>query len=300
MRPSRASLALAALALALVASGCGTDRPDDSDGPGGSGSPAPAASLPASLDEARARWADAGITDYRLVVTTRCFCVPVTVDVAVTGGVAGEPQVSSADPTMGEPPPGSGESVPQTVPALLDVVAGAEDAAALEVTYDRRGVPLRIWIDTSEQMADEEIGYSVALFADDGTAAPDGADVWSEQPWPIASTDPLDLPQMAAPARATYADGRLHLAFWGSSSCPTRPVTLDPVETPTARAGQRTVLVGADDTQPFDTACTADFGPTAYAAALAGGADLVVVEVATGNADTPGLASYAVDVVAAV
>ena len=296
MRRARAPLALAALGLLLTTSACGTETPD---GSGGSGSPSPTsvAGLPASLDEARTRWTDADITDYRLVVTTQCFCAPVTVDVAVTDGVPGTPQVSAADPSMGEPPPGSADAVPQTVPALLDVVADAEDAATLEVTYDRRGVPLRIWIDRSEQMADEEIGYSVVLVADDGEP-PTGASVWSEEPWPVVADDPLDLPPMASPARATYADGRLHLAFWGSGSCPVRPVTLDPVETPTARAGQRTVLVTADDTQPPDTACTEDLRPTAYAAELAGGADLVVVEVATGSREDPGLTSYAVDVVA--
>lgn len=292
---SRSRAVLAVLAVLVLVSACGTQR---SDGPGTPGTPTPSASegLPASLDEARARWADAGIADYRLLVTPQCFCIPVTVDVEVVGGVAGEPQVSAAAPDIGEIPPGAADSVPLTVPALLDVVAGADGAAALEVTYDRRGVPLRIWIDRSEQMIDEEIGYAVVLVAPEG-ARPEPAGVWSVAPWPGGEA-PQELPGPSAPARAAYADGRVHLAFWGSSSCPARPVTLDPVEAPTARAGQRTVLVAADETSPPDRACTADYGPTSYAAELAGGVDLVLVEMATGAGDAPGLTSYAVDVAA--
>lgn len=116
------------------------------------------------LDEARALWSAQGMDDYRFTLVRNCFCLirgPVVVEVR-NGEV-----VSIVDAQTGEPEQDNvaltevfGEVA--TIQALFDVVAEAEGAATRDVTYHPElGYPTYIYIDESEMIADEEIGYEV-------------------------------------------------------------------------------------------------------------------------------------------
>ncbi len=313
---------------ALLLSACGTQT-----GPGGSGgSGTPSPSTPASitsLDAARAAWAAyAGRTgEYRLMIVPSCFCRRIGLDVTVKDGKPVEQTPVDVDNTGGGATDPVLAGFPRTVEDLHTVIADAKDAASVSVTYDSRGVPLRIYIDAIANAADDEMGYTVAFSsASDGGAAPADDGTWKPSSLPSGAAWPADMPvpgqgsgQAAVVRRGTGAS--LVLGLWGSSSCPQAPRTLR-LEPATEPAGLGSSIIRAvvqvDDTQPADTACTDDFGPTTYAAELP--ADVaaalatpdpaadstsalirsattlqVVVETVTGTPGATGSTSYALD-----
>ena len=115
-------------------------------------------SAPETLDEARARWAAADLDDYRMTLTRSCFCpeyyrgpFEVAVDDGEVTAVGFQGRELPADRVL-------------TVDALFDLLAEAyaSGAARVEVTYDATlGYPTSLYIDQDEQMADEEVGYTV-------------------------------------------------------------------------------------------------------------------------------------------
>lgn len=139
------------LALAMVASsvlaGCGTSDPE--------------IGILREIGQNRDRWERQGIQTYRYAVERICFCglagpVRVTVE-------DGEPTervfVVSGDPVPEE----QGEWYP-TVDGLFTILFDAvrRDAFSIEVTYDpETGVPLDIFIDYAQNIADEELGFRV-------------------------------------------------------------------------------------------------------------------------------------------
>ena len=119
--------------------------------------------IQAALDDARARWATAGGTDYDMTLSVSCFCLIVPedpgarVDLEVRNGV-----VVSAVTENGivvDPLP----SLFRTVEELFDEIQGAIDerAARISVTYHADGYPSDLFIDRVSLMADEEIGYTI-------------------------------------------------------------------------------------------------------------------------------------------
>jgi hypothetical protein len=115
------------------------------------------------LAENRALWVSLSITSYEYEVARSCFCPPSLlgpVRVRVEDGVVTERTfVDSANAGSEEP----GEWFP-SVEGLFDLLADAyeREAHRVEVNYDRdTGVPLAIYIDYEEFVADEEIGFSV-------------------------------------------------------------------------------------------------------------------------------------------
>ncbi|MFC6238501.1 DUF6174 domain-containing protein [Longivirga aurantiaca] len=307
----------ALLAGALVLAGCGTQVA----GPGGSGSPtSPVPSAPATvttLDAARAAWSSspASTGEYQLTIVQQCFCPGISLTVVVKDGKVVEETATSTDNSGGAVAPTLLEGFPRTVEDLHGVVAGSADAASSTVTYDRRGVPLRIWIDQIENAADDEHGYSVTFAtASEDLPAPDASSTWAVADPPAGASFPADFPQPGqgnAQAMVVTAAGgsQVYLGLWGSGSCPDVPTSLRIVGTTLATGRQPavvTAVVDVDATVPPATACTDDYGPTVYAADLpadvaaelggAAGARLVLVlEVVTGIDGDTGSASYAVD-----
>lgn len=304
---------------ALALAGCGTETAPG--GPGGSGGPAsPAPSGPAAvttLDAAKAAWAQSPASDgeYQLTIVQQCFCPGIALTVVVKDGKVVEETATSTDNSGGAVAPTLLEGFPRTVEDLHAVVAASADAASSTVTYDRRGVPLRIWIDQIENAVDDEHGYSVTFAsASEDPAAPTGSGPWTADEPPSGTSFPAAMPQPGqGNAQAAYdasGDGaRVYLRLWGSGSCPDVPTSLRIVGTTPATGQQSavvTAVVDVDATVPPDTACTADYGPTTYSAELpadlaaeldgAPGTRLVLVlEVVTGVDGDTGSASYAVD-----
>lgn len=305
----------ALLAGALVLAGCGTQVA----GPGSSGSPSSAApSAPAAvttLDAARAAWTSspASTGEYQLTIVQQCFCPGISLTVVVKNGTVVEETATSTDNTGGTVAPTLLEGFPRTVEDLHGIVAASADAASSSVTYDRRGVPLRIWIDQIENAVDDERGYAVSFAsASEDLPAPNGSGTWSAADPPSDASFPADFPQPGqgnAQAVVAPSDGRVYLGLWGSGSCPDVPTSLRVVST-TPATGQQgavvTAVVDVDATVPADTACTADYGPTTYSAELPAdlaaeldGADgtrlVLVLEVVTGVDGDTGSSSFAVD-----
>ena len=124
------------------------------------------------LERNRQRWAEQGQADYAYTVQVGCFCptwfvqparVVVRADTvaAVRNPATGEPL---QNPSTDEPLTDAQRETFPTIAGLFDVVERAvrEDAKKLEVQYDSRyGHPREIEIDFRENVADDEIAYTV-------------------------------------------------------------------------------------------------------------------------------------------
>lgn len=169
MRALVASVAISVLLLA----GCGGDD-DTPVAVGGGGDPttttaaAPADPAQARLDEARRRWSDAGIEDYRLTWTVQCFCPRTTfVDTIVDGEVVRHEEATGSE-AFEDPGAKTVESIFDEVQAAID-----EEPATLQVTYDEEtGAVTSWWADYRLDMADEEQGLEVQVEPIDGAEVP--------------------------------------------------------------------------------------------------------------------------------
>jgi hypothetical protein len=151
MNPRLASIpaVLATLALAAGATGAaGAPLPPGHDPHIADGT------LQHKLDAARKKWKAAHVSSYRYEIQVSCFCPPAT-----------KPNVFTVRKGAPAKYPSGYKSL-ASVPRLFKTIQGAidDDVANLNVTYGKRGVPTSIYIDRSQQIADEEQGYTVKRF----------------------------------------------------------------------------------------------------------------------------------------
>ena len=149
LRPRLAAVA-AVLALPLAVAACGSPT-------------GVSRAEKAALVRAEAQWAAQGVSRYTLVVAPRCFCGgPRQIRSTVVNGVATQ-RVYVDD---GSPVPGNLFVQVATVGAMLAHLEQAirDDVAALDVTYDARGIPVDASIDYSKNIDDEEFGWAVVSF----------------------------------------------------------------------------------------------------------------------------------------
>jgi hypothetical protein len=157
----------------LLAVGLGLAACGDDDEVGTTGDPAVTTTAPpdtvargdleaaqAALDEARARWEAAGITDYTFTYRPVCFCPPQVLTVVVEDGVVASVE-AEAD---GDGEGGVVTGEPTTVDAVFDDLQAAIDDGVFAFTaeYDPElGYPVSTGIDVDERMADEEYGIQI-------------------------------------------------------------------------------------------------------------------------------------------
>ena len=146
-RPARLLVPL--LLVATVLGGCGLGH-DDSGGEA------------ESLDEARERWADAGIEDYTWRFTRNCFCPALSAEVRVADGEA-------VHVTRMTDPRWSGEAEDlefTTMEELFDLIEREIDAGeVVTATYDPRTGRVRHFDAAGRSdTVDDERGYEVTSF----------------------------------------------------------------------------------------------------------------------------------------
>jgi len=138
-------------ALALGAAGCGILDP--------------AGGARGDLDDNRALWESTRPASYAMVVERLCFCgVEARGPVRLT--VQGQAATGRVYVDDGAPVSSDFAQLFPTIDGLFDVIEDAldRDAHEIRVTYDAAtGIPGDVWIDYSEQTADEEQGFSVTL-----------------------------------------------------------------------------------------------------------------------------------------
>jgi hypothetical protein len=292
------------VAAGLALAGC-ADAPG---GPGGGATP-----VPRDLDAARAAWAASGASgEYQLQVVPTCFCPQIAVTSTVRDGQVVDRDAYPVPEAGGGGGPVDAElakAVPATVEALFAVIEKQSGAAAQSVTYSREGIPVSMWFDPVANAADDEFGYSVTLHSAAGGSVPADDGVWTKAELPDGAAFPADLPVTGhGNVQSVLVDGRLYLGLWGSSSCPDVPRGLGTTVRDEGGAQVVRVYVDVDATQPDGRACTADYGPTVYSAALpsevattVGGSGPgaqpglpVVVTTATGTRDATGITVAAV------
>ena len=187
-----------ATAAALSLAGCGTTRSVEpgSTGTAGPGSTdttvAPTTSGPdtttwgtvvateaeiaeqtAALDDAAARWAEQGITDYTFSLQNNCFCAPEYVgpiDIVVVGGAAVSmtigPETYDTSWAGSTVPPSSASWIAGTAEQLFDRIRAALGQKDFEATYDPvTGFPTRFYSDPMPGAVDDEYGFTTTDFA---------------------------------------------------------------------------------------------------------------------------------------
>lgn len=149
-------LARLVVALALLAGAC------SSGGGGGSGGSTtlpeigPKGDETARLEAAQARWAGAGIEDYRWTFRRMCFCPPMTADVRVEGGEADRSSIAIEF--------GHAEDLDFTTMEELYGVIADEIERSDEVTVDYDPVTGQVRSFTADRITtgvDDELGYDV-------------------------------------------------------------------------------------------------------------------------------------------
>lgn len=117
---------------------------------------------PQALAASRARWEAQRPGDYRFTYTRSCFCPPQyrgPFDVTVRGGAVADVAYEGEGEPIDRP-----LTEYQTVDDLFALIAEAyaRDAARVDATYDpTTGQPTEVYIDYNEQMADEEVGFTI-------------------------------------------------------------------------------------------------------------------------------------------
>jgi hypothetical protein len=115
------------------------------------------------LEANQSRWDSLGPDTYVYAIERLCFCgveYRGPVRVRVVGGTAVERVYVDTGSAV---PPGIAGEFP-TVEGLFELIGAAfeSDAHQVDVTYDPAfGVPLDLWIDYDERVADEELGMQV-------------------------------------------------------------------------------------------------------------------------------------------
>jgi hypothetical protein len=109
-----------------------------------------------ALEDARDRWRASGPDAYTMRYEVICFCPPVTVEVTVEDG-----RIVGSETTGG---PAQALDVDGLYRVALD--AYAEGAASVNARVTERGPPVLVdlFVDYSEAIADEEVGYRVVAF----------------------------------------------------------------------------------------------------------------------------------------
>jgi hypothetical protein len=118
---------------------------------------------PTPLEEARFTWDTVRPDAYVFAIERMCFC-PVDYLGPVRLRVVGDSVAERVYVDSGDPVPASHADAFPTVDGLFDILAAAyeQDAHDVRVTYDpQTGVPLDFWIDYSQMIADEELGFEV-------------------------------------------------------------------------------------------------------------------------------------------
>ena len=124
-------------------------------------------SLADALRASRAAWASRNVSAYRYTLQISCFCPedtirPVTIE--VRDGVAVS-RTYADDGTPANPETFARYDTTEKLFALIDEALD-QKAARIDAAYDPTfGYPTEGYIDASEQIADEELGFSVRSFA---------------------------------------------------------------------------------------------------------------------------------------
>ena len=118
----------------------------------------------ASVDPHRAAWEAADIGGYTWTVELSCFCPQIRYTVSVADG---QPTHVSLNGVVIDLDSKDLSGLPLTVEELFAQRddAYAKQAVEVDVSYDPTlGYPTHLFIDQSKNMADEEMGYTVASF----------------------------------------------------------------------------------------------------------------------------------------
>ena len=118
--------------------------------------PTERAELLRTLTKNEAKWNRLRIKNYDFTVETECFCIPTSTKLSIRKGL------SNAIDTTGV--------APKSVAAMFQFARQSiQSADAVTISYQTTyGYPLRVYVDRTFKIADEEIGYNVTNFVKTG------------------------------------------------------------------------------------------------------------------------------------
>lgn len=128
-----------------------------------------ATSVPQELTNNEKLWKDQDLENYDFTLERQCFCPedwrgPVNIE--VRGGTAVSVTYQSDGSTVTEEKFENVDTIDKLFTLLNNAFAGKgnfdQKADSVDVTYDEQmGYPVTLYIDVSQQMADEEQGYTI-------------------------------------------------------------------------------------------------------------------------------------------
>ncbi|MBO0613644.1 DUF6174 domain-containing protein [Thiothrix fructosivorans] len=188
------------------------------------------------LDANRQKWDSLGISDYSFTLQRSCFCTPDSTR-PITIQVRGDSVTSARYADTGELIPDDRQTNKQSIynmnaDGVFNLIEQGikSGAAQVDAKYDAQyGLPTSIYIDQNQQMADEEMGYTISNF----------------QPEPMFTTmmmgeedggGPIIQPPIKPPIMTTMMVGE---EDGGVQPCPVKP----PIEPPM----MTTMALGEED-----------------------------------------------------
>jgi hypothetical protein len=128
--------------------------------------------VPRQLTDAEKLWNDQGLANYDFTLERQCFCPEDyrgPVDVQVRNGSAVSITYVSTGAAVTDDRFAEADTIDKLFGILKDAYSGKnsfdQKADSVSVTYDAdRGFPSAFFIDISQQIADEENGYTVTNF----------------------------------------------------------------------------------------------------------------------------------------
>jgi len=117
-----------------------------------------------NIADPQKRWEAYAMEDYDMYQSRTCFCADGGKRLVIT--VRSGSIVNIVDPSDGSALPADRWGAYKTIPDLFTLISSIDttSVASFQVSYDARyGYPLRVFVDPSRQIADEEYGYETAL-----------------------------------------------------------------------------------------------------------------------------------------
>jgi hypothetical protein len=190
------------------------------------------------LDANRQKWDSLGISDYSFTLQRSCFCTPESTR-PINIQVRGDSVTSATYADTGELIPDDRQTNKQSIynmnaDGVFNLIEQGikSGAAQVDAKYDPQyGLPTSIYIDQNQQIADEEVGYTVSNFKPEPMFT---TMAMGEEDGGMPVIDPL--PPVKPPIMTTMMVGE---EDGGVQPCPVKP----PVEPPIAS----TMAIGEED-----------------------------------------------------
>ena len=160
-----------------------------------------------ALDANRKKWDSLGIDDYSFTLQRSCFCTPDStrpVNIKVRDGSVTSARYADTNELIPDDRQTNKQSIyNMNADGVFNLVEQGikSGAAQVDVKYDAQyGLPTSIYIDQNQQMADEEVGYTISNFRPEPTMTTMACGEEGNDCYPIDPQPPVEPPTVTTMA----------------------------------------------------------------------------------------------------